>query len=119
MNDVFENAVSSIRTMASALEAEVGRMQGLAAAKQAEDHLLEVARKNRADTERQTEAVKAEFLGARRDLEAANAEAARVVCEAEKTAAELVANARDEASQLVAAARKKIANAHSQLEIAS
>ena len=52
---------------------------GLASAKKAEDRLLQVAKVNRADTEKQTEAAKAEFLVVTRDLEDAKAEAARIV----------------------------------------
>ena len=100
-NNVFEDAIAGIRSMAEALETEVGRMKSFSTQTRAEEHMLAVAQKNRQDCEAQLETVKAAVLDAKRGLEDTKYEAARVLADARKQATELVANARGEANQLI------------------
>lgn len=120
MNQIFTDAVAGIKSIALALESEVVRLDNLASAKRAEEHLLAVARQNRDTFETEMHVVKDALLNAKRDLENAQDEAVRVLADAKRQAGELVANGRQEADRLISAAHQKIADARSRfMEISS
>lgn len=119
MNQAFQDAVEGVRAIATGLEQEIVRMDGLATARRGEEHLLQVARINRSDFEKQMEVTKAELVAARGELERIQSEAAKVLADARKEAGEILADARGEARKLIGDARKRVSALHDQLEAVS
>jgi hypothetical protein len=117
MNEIFEKAISDVRSISAALEAELKRLDGLAAGNSVAEHMAKVSAGNLAELGQQLDDVHQQIATARVELKAANEQAKQVIANAQNEAAAIKRAADKQAEDIIQTARAKIEKAHAHLGV--
>ena len=117
MNQIFEKAISDVRSISAALEAELKRLDGLAAGDFAAEHLAKASASNLAELGQQLDDVHEQIATARIELKAANEQAKQILASAQSEAAAIKRAADKQSAEIISEARAKIEKAHAHLGV--
>jgi hypothetical protein len=114
-NAVIEKAVTDLRAIGAAVESEMKRLDELASANKAAEHMAQVMAGNLRELGQQADAAHEAVAEARQQTRDAQAEAKQILSEARAQASHIQMVAERQATEIVTAARLRIEQAHTRL----
>jgi DNA-binding ferritin-like protein len=115
VNPIFEKAISDTRAIGAALEAELKRLDGLAAGTSVAEHMAKVSAGNLAELGQQLDDVHEQIASARVELKALSEQAKQILDKARNEADVIKRAADKQAEDIIQTARAKIEKAHAHL----